>query len=107
MSNKLLGIFPVDVFPFRLPVGTVRSPVYNILIKQDPTPVKRFNDIILSALYIPVLIGIFNSEDHLSAVFAGKQVIVQCSPYAADVKRTRRTGCKPYPYFLIVHKLFL
>jgi hypothetical protein len=48
------------------------------------------------------LVGVFDPEDEVAAMTAGKEVVVEGGPYAAEVKAPGGAGGKSQTYFLLI-----
>ena len=92
--QQLLHIPVVDLAPLGLTVRTVLSYGFNLLsdflqaqtfVNADAQPIEGLQDILLSARHKTRRVGILNTQEHVSAVLTGKQVIVQSGTYTADV----------------------
>ena len=44
-------------------------------------------------------VSVLDTEDEVTAMLTGKEVIIQCSTYSADVKSTGRAWRKAHSYF--------
>jgi hypothetical protein len=72
-------------------------------IEADACPGKGFQDVFLCSGHKAVLIGVFNPQQAISAVFAGKKIIVQGCAHPADMQGAGRTRGKAHPYASIAH----
>ena len=98
LFHKLQGILFVDWFTLRLFVGTKIAPYSLTFVKRQAEPLERLYDIIFRTLNKASTIGIFNSQNKISAVLFGKKIIVQSRPDAPNVQRTCRTWSKSHSY---------
>ena len=69
IGNKLVGILAIHRFSFRLSVRRIRSIGSWTLIKIQPAPVQRINDILLRVRHVAVLVGVFNAQQKSAIVF--------------------------------------
>ncbi len=89
----------VYVAAFALFVRAVVSPLTHSFVDADSEPVQGFVDIVFRTGHKPVGIGVLYAENHVAAVLAGKQVVIQSRAHASDVERAGGGGGESYPYF--------
>jgi hypothetical protein len=71
------------------------------LIPGKARPFEHRDDVINGPFDFPVLVGVFNSQDHGSFVDLCKQVIVKEGSQTTDVHQASWTGCITYPNFTL------
>ena len=101
--QQLLNIFLIDIAPLTLTVGTIVAAKGYALVELDAQPAESLNDISLGSRHETGGIGVLDTEHQITAMLACKQIIVQGGTHTADMKRTRRTGCKADPYSSFCH----
>jgi hypothetical protein len=72
--------------------------VLNTLIGFKSTPTKTIKQVLLGTGHKTPLIGIFYSYNKRAVMFFCKKIVEQHGPDATQVKPTRGTGGKSYPY---------
>ena len=73
------------------------------LVELQSQPAERFYDILLSTRYKTGGVGIFNAENEIAAMLAGKKVIIQSCTHSTYVQGTCRTRSKAYSYSSFSH----
>ena len=96
LVDQLAGVFFIDAkgFPFALAVGAVGAALVGALIGFEAAPGEGIEDILFGAGYVAGLVGVFDPEDEVAAVAAGKEVVVKDGSYAPQVKAAGGAGCK-------------
>ena len=100
VADELVGILAVHGLAVTLSVGTEGASKMDTFIKFDAQPVESLYDILFGTRHKAALIGILDTENHLSAVLAGEKVVVEGGTHTADVKRPRGGGGESYSYHL-------
>ena len=101
--EQLVYIFAVDLFPLRLPVGTVVAAVAYPLVKVNAQPFERLDDVGLGTGNKPMGVGVFDTENQVAMVLLGKQVVIESGTDSADVQGARGAGRETHPYFSFGH----
>jgi hypothetical protein len=73
---QLLCILPVEWFALTLAVGAKVAGFKGAFIRCEAGPFQAFKNIFFGARHITALIGILYAEYKITAMLAGKQVIV-------------------------------
>ena len=94
--QQFLHILLINIAAFGLTIGTVISAEADSFVKPDAQPLERLQDILLRARNKTVAVRIFNTENQIATMLAGKEIIIQRSTHTTDVQGTRRTGCETY-----------
>ena len=85
----------VNITALGLTIGAMRADSLNLLgtlllpqtfIDLDAEPIKSFLDIFLCAGHKTGAVGIFDTQQHITAVLTGKQVVIQRGTHTADVQ---------------------
>ena len=97
-SSSRRGLVPVG--PLGLVVRGIRPPDFRAFIPIDSQPSQPVQDGPQGLVNIPLLIGIVDAKDELSAVMARKEPAEQCRPHASNVEIARRTGSKSRTYHI-------
>jgi hypothetical protein len=74
--QQLVAVLFIKVFAVALLVGTELAAHIVALIELDTAPVQGLHDILLGTWHKAGLVGVLDAEDHLAAVFLGKQVVI-------------------------------
>ena len=101
-----LNIFFINFPSLGLSVGTILAAEGDTLVELYAEPSERFEYILLGTLDETVGIGIFETENKISTMLFGKQIIIQRSSYAANVQRACGAGCEAHSYSSVIHKLY-
>ena len=97
--HQLLGILTVLRLALALAVRTIAAAVRGTFIGLQPAPAQALHNIFFRAGHKTRLVGILDAQDEITAVVAGKQVVVQNRSNAAQVQAAGGTGPKSDPYF--------
>jgi hypothetical protein len=92
--NEHLGMLEINIHSFRLSVRRVGASKVRSFIPLHTQPRKSLEDFFLRAWHIAFSICVLDSENKLSFSLACKQVVIQSSSCASDVKATCRGGGK-------------
>lgn len=95
--EELLYIGVVDFATLGLTVRTVGADGFNhavvhaeTLIDSDSEPVESLQNILLCTGYEARAVRIFDTQEHVTAVLAGKKIIIQGGTDTTDMQRARR-----------------
>ena len=102
--QQLLHIFLIYMTPFALAIRPELAAEGHTLVELYAQPFEGFDDIFLGSRHETGRVGILDSENQLSAMLTGKEIIVEGRAYTTDVERPRGARCKPHPDCCIVHK---
>lgn len=81
-----------DIFLSVRIVGRERNSLRNRLLRRfDTQPIEGFDDIGFCARDETLRVGIFDAENHVSAVLFGEEVVIEGGTYTADVQGSRGT----------------
>ena len=83
--EQLVDIFAVNLFALRLPIGTVVASVAYPFVEANPQPFEGLDDIGFGSRDEPLGVSILDTEDHLSVILFGKQIIIESGANAAYV----------------------
>ena len=83
--QQLLDILFINVATLALTIGTLVATERNAFIELDTQPLKTLDDILLGSRHKTCGVGIFNTEHQIAAMLTGKQVIIECGTYAANM----------------------
>ena len=83
--QQLLHILLVDVTAFRLAVRTIVSSKAHTLVELDAEPLERLNDILFRSRHKTIGVRIFYTENQITPMLTGKQIIIQGSTYTANM----------------------
>ena len=97
---QFLCISLVQLFTLTLTVWSKVSFFSRSFVKRNPAPVKGLNDICFGSFHKSVLIGILYSQNEVTIMFFGKQIVEKRRAQSANVQWTGRAGCKSDSYFL-------
>ena len=100
-SQQLLYIFLIYAAALALSVRTMFAAEAHALVELDAEPAERFDDILLSARYETVGVGVLDAEYEVAAVLASEEIVVQCCAHATDVQCSCWTWCETHPHFSI------
>ena len=96
--QQLLNIFLIDITTLDLTIRTLVATKAYTLIKLNAEPFERLNDIFLCTWYETVTVSILYTENEVTAMLFGKEIIIQSGTYTTDMQSARRTWCKTHPY---------
>ena len=105
--EQLFHILMIDLTALGLTIRAMRTDCFNFFsaflqaesfVNADTKPIQRFEDVFFSPGYKTGGVGVFDTKEHISAVLASEQIVIQCGTYTADVKRTRWRGRKTNSY---------
>ena len=65
-------------------------------VYADTQPIECLEDIFLCTGHETGAVRIFDTKQHIAAVLAGKQIVIQGSAHTADMQRAGRTRRKTY-----------
>ncbi len=106
-AQEPVGVLGVNLQPLGLAVGRVRAFTLTgrtgTLIPAQAQPLEILNELRLVTGLAAVEVGIFNSEQELSAGVAGEQPVVERGAGVAYVQQSRRRGRESNARFLCVH----
>ena len=91
IGKELIDIFTIYFFPFGLSVGSEIPSVTDSFVEFDTQPIEGFDDIGFCARDETLRVGIFDAENHVSAVLFGEEVVIEGGTYTADVQGSRGT----------------
>ena len=103
--QQLLHVRVVDLAAFGLSIRPVRTnllyfnriflpPLWGGLgrgfdpqtfVNTDTQPIKRLQDILLCSRHKTRRVGVLDTQEHVSSVLTGKQIVVQSGSHTADV----------------------
>ena len=86
--NKLFYVSAIDVATLTLLVRAVFSTLSHTFIDAYAQPFKSFVDILLCSRHKTLRIGIFDTQNHFTAMTARKKIVVECCTHTADMQRT-------------------
>ena len=87
--KQLLDIVAIDVTALALLVRPEITALAHTFVNADAQPFQGFVDIVLSARHKAGRVGVLDAENHVAAMLAGKQVVIQRGTRATNVQRTR------------------
>ncbi len=90
LLNQLLAMLMIDGAALTLTVRTVGTADVRTFIPLQPKPAQRVENLLLGGSAGAHLVGIFDTQDKLAAVLAGKALIEQRNVGGADVRITGR-----------------
>src|SRR5258708_99712 len=92
--DQLLRVFGIyaESLAFALAIGAVFSFFVRAFIGVEAAPFQGVDDIFFGAGDITALVGIFDTKDEVTAMAAGKKVVVEYCTYAAQVEATGGAG---------------
>ena len=64
------------ILALALAVRRVNAGLYGAFVSRDAAPVKAIDYVLLGAFYIAVLIGILYTQNKITAIGTGKQIII-------------------------------
>ena len=76
VAKQLVGILTVEGFAVALAVGAVVASEVYTLVELDVEPVEGFDNVVFGTGHETGLVGVFDAENHVTAVLAGEEVIV-------------------------------
>ena len=104
--HQLLGILAVDAPPLALAVRRMRMPLgrslhhlavgIHALVRHYAAPAESLDNIGLRPGHETMRVGILDTEDEISTVLLGIQVVIQCRPHTAHVQGTGGGGRESY-----------
>ncbi len=83
--DQLLGVPGVDLATLALPVRTVRATDIRAFVPFDAKPAQGVEDLLLRLARGAQLVGVFDTQDELTAVLLGKAVVEQGDVGGADM----------------------
>ena len=102
--EQLINILLINGTSFALTIWAILSAKGHSLVEFDAQPLERLYDIFLGSRHKTVGVGVFNTENKIALVLAGKQVVKKCGTDAANVQWSGRTWCKTHPYSSFFHR---
>src|SRR5262245_45456216 len=102
-SDQLLGIALIEGETLRLPVRSVRTAHIRAFVPLQPDPAQRAQDCFFIASVRARLIRIFNTDEKLPAVGAGKDIIKQPNIGGPYMGYARWTRGNTYTYVYLGH----
>ena len=104
--HQLFSIFPIDSAPLALSVRCVRmlfgSDLHDLpvlvdsFVRNDSAPIQSLDDVGFGSGNEPLRIRILNSDDEISSVLLGVQIVIKRSPDSAHVKGACRRRRESY-----------
>ena len=64
--------------------------VFHSFVGDDPAPVKGLYDVLLRSRHKAVGVGVLYTDNEISALLLGIEIVIQCRTHAAHVQRTGR-----------------
>ena len=97
--NQFVSIFGINSFALGLNIRSVIAADVRSFVPVHPNPFECGINDIRSALNIAFLVGIFNTEDKISARCLGYQILIERRSQVADVHISGRAGRESGSYF--------
>ena len=101
VGKQLVGILAVESLAVALAVRAEGATYMNTLIELYSQPVEGLDDVLFGTGYEAGLVGVFDSENHLTVLLAGEEVVIEGSADAADVEWPRGRRGKTDSYHLL------
>lgn len=101
--EELLHIVAVDVAALALLIGAVIAAFAHAFIDADAEPAERLVDIFLGSGHEAVGVGVLDAENHVAAVLAGEEVVIEGCTHASDMEGACGRGGKTYSNFSVSH----
>ena len=83
--KQLQHIFLINIATLALTIRAFVTTKAYTLVELNAKPFERLNDILLGSRNKTRGVGIFYTEYQVAAMLAGKQVIIECGTYAANM----------------------
>ena len=83
--KQLLHIFLINIATLALTIRAFVTTKAYTLVELNAKPLERLNDILLGTWHETIRIGILDTENQVTAMLLGKQVIIQGCAYTADM----------------------
>ena len=99
--HQNIYILLVNVATFRLTIRAMITTEAYTFVKLDTQPLERLNDIFFCSRHETARIRIFNTENQITTMLTGKQIIIQSSAYTTDMQRSSRTRSKTNSNFSV------
>ena len=104
--EQLLHMGAVDVAALALLVGAVGATLAHTLVDLYAEPGQGFVDILLRSGHESLRVGVLDAENHVAAVAAREEIVIESGADASDVERPRGRGGESHSYFT-VHSEYL
>src|SRR5690625_773520 len=101
LRYQLFCILPIQFLPFALPVWPVSSALFYTFIRFQTAPSQAVYKVLLCSFYVSLSICIFNTQNKVALMLAGKEIIVQYGAYSSEVQPPCWAGGKTNSYFFI------
>ena len=75
-GQQFVTILFVKMLAVALLVGTIFATHIVAFVELDAAPVQRLYDVLLGTWHKSGLVGVFDTKNHFSAVFLGKQIVI-------------------------------
>ena len=85
LSDKLFGIFLIEIESFRLDIRAIRAAYDRTFIPLYPKPGKSILQIFKGLIAIALSVRIFDTEDELAPGGSGEEIIEQRGAYSTDM----------------------
>ena len=83
--EQLLHIFLIDIATLTLAIGTFVATEGDTLVELNAQPLERLDDIFLGTRHETVRIGVLDTENEVTAMLLGKEVIIQGGTHTTDM----------------------
>ncbi len=101
--KQVFDVSAIDVAALALLVRAVCATLAHPFVNPDSEPFERLVDIVFRSRDKTLGVGVFDSENHVAAVLAGENVVIQGGTHTSDVERPRGGRGEAHPDFSLCH----